>query len=138
MWVKNIGLDKLRSGIDMLEQEIMKNENRLSEAIKSADIRVLDTLLHDDLLFVLPNGQTITKQMDIDDYRLGYMVVSAIEVSERFISTYADTVVVSLIANLKAQYKGNNIDGLYRYLRIWKLSNNGYKVIAGSAVQLYN
>jgi hypothetical protein len=134
----NIGLDKLRSGIDMLEQEIMKNENRLSEAIKSADIRVLDTLLHDDLLFVLPNGQTITKQMDIDDYRLGYMVVSAIEVSERFISTYADTVVVSLIANLKAQYKGNNIDGLYRYLRIWKLSNNGYKVIAGSAVQMYN
>ncbi len=46
-------------------EQILQLEQRLLEAIKTSDVEVLDQLLHDDLLFIAPNSQTITKEMDL-------------------------------------------------------------------------
>lgn len=43
------------------EEQIMECESKLLEAMKSGDIKVLDQLLHDKLVFNIPTGQTITK-----------------------------------------------------------------------------
>ncbi|WP_245799370.1 nuclear transport factor 2 family protein [Epilithonimonas bovis] len=32
-------------------------------------VEQLESILHDDLLFILPDGTTITKDMDLDTYR---------------------------------------------------------------------
>ena len=55
--------------------EILKQENRLYSAIKAGNVTELDRLLHDDLLFVLPGGTTITKEIDLDTYRSGVLKV---------------------------------------------------------------
>ena len=58
---------------------ILKRENDLLEAIKSSDIVHLDKLLHDDLLFISPGGQAVTKQMDLDAHRSGAMIVESLK-----------------------------------------------------------
>ena len=60
------------------DEQIIECENRLLEALKTGDIKVLDELLYDNLIFNIPTGQTITKAMDIDNYRSGILTVSEI------------------------------------------------------------
>ncbi|MFN9500330.1 MAG: nuclear transport factor 2 family protein, partial [Chryseotalea sp.] len=59
--------------------DILKLEQELLEAIKSSNVNRLNALLHDDLLFVTPDGQTITKQMDLEAHRTKAMVVEEIK-----------------------------------------------------------
>ncbi|HEV7349461.1 nuclear transport factor 2 family protein [Telluribacter sp.] len=109
------------------EEQIVDCENRLLEAIKIGDIKVLDELLHDSIIFNIPTGQTITKAMDIENYRSGIMTIYDISTTDRTISTIEDISAVAVTVNLKAKYDGQIIDGKFKYLRVWKLFNNSWK-----------
>lgn len=118
------------------EEEIIDCENRLLEAMKRGDLTVLEELIHDDLIFNIPTGQTITKAMDLDNYRLGILIVSEIISTDQIIATIEDTVIVTVTLHLKANYADQLIDGKFRYLRVWKEFNGSWKVIAGSGFQI--
>jgi hypothetical protein len=119
-----------------LDEQIIKCEERLLEAIKTGNIQVLDELLHDNLIFNIPTGQTITKEMDIENYRSGIMTVYDISTSDRTIKTTENVSTVVVTVYLKAKYADQIIDGKFSYLRVWKLSDNSWKVIAGSGFQI--
>lgn len=114
------------------EQQILECERKLLKAIKISDIKILDELLHDDLIFNIPTGQTITKSMDIENYKSGIMKVSEIVATDRIITSVEEISIVAVTIHIKASYIDQTIDGIYRYLRVWKLFDNSYKVIAGS------
>lgn len=118
------------------DEQIIECEKRLLEAVKTRDIQVLDELLHDNLIFNIPTGQTITKEMDIENYRSGIMTVYDISISDQTISTIENISTVVVTVYLKAKYADQIIDGKFRYLRVWKLFNNSWKVIAGSGFQI--
>jgi ketosteroid isomerase-like protein len=118
------------------DEQIIECEKRLLEALKTGDIQVLDELLHDDLIFNIPTGQTINKEMDIENYRSGIMTVYDISTSGRTIKTVENVSTIVVTVYLKAKYADQIIDGKFRYLRVWKLTNNAWKVIAGSGVQI--
>jgi hypothetical protein len=118
------------------EAHIIECENRLSEALKTGNIDVLDELLHDNLIFNIPTGQTITKAMDIENYRSGIMTVYDMSASDQIIKTIEDISMVAVTIYLKVNYAGQIIEGKFRYLRVWKLFNNSWKVIAGSGFQI--
>jgi len=52
------------------------------------------------------------------------------------LSTISDDVVVAVTVEIKGNYLGQEIDGKFRYLRVWKLFENNWKVIAASVVTL--
>jgi hypothetical protein len=118
------------------DDQIIECEKRLLEALKTRDIQVLDELLHDNLIFNIATGHTITKEMDIENYRSGIMTVYDISTSDRTISTIENISTVVVTVYLKAKYADQIIDGKFRYLRVWKLFNNSWKVIAGSGFQI--
>ena len=118
------------------EAQIIDCENRLIHAIKTGDISVLDELLHEHLLFNIPNGQTITKAMDIDLYRSGTMAVHDISPSDQTIKIIEDVATVAVTINLRATYCDQSIDGKFRYLRVWKLTDESWQIIAGSGFQI--
>lgn len=118
------------------DEQILECENRLLEAQKTGDVKVLDELLHDNLIFNIPTGQIITKEMDIENYRSGIMTVYDLSASDRTITTTDNVSSVVVTAYLKAKYADQIIDGKFKYLRVWKLSNNSWKVIAGSGFQI--
>ncbi|MFD2940885.1 nuclear transport factor 2 family protein [Flavobacterium notoginsengisoli] len=62
-------------------EAVINAEIGLLTAVKSSDVLVLEKMLHDDLLFNLPDGQTITKEFDLNSYRSGKMKIDSLEAS---------------------------------------------------------
>lgn len=116
--------------------DIEKLESRLIEAIQSSDLSFLDTVLHDDLKFVAPNGLVVTKQMDLESHRNKSMVVESIESTIEDIQLIADTAIVVVVYDTKGVMLGNPIEGRFRYLRIWKRIDGHFKIIAGSSTKI--
>ena len=116
--------------------QVVQAEIELLTAIKNADVAVLKEMLHDDLLFNLPNGQTITKEFDLDSYRSGKMNIHTLEATDQIINIIEDSVVVCVTVALKGSYESSPLDGVFRYIRVWKQFQQELKVIAGSCIVL--
>lgn len=113
------------------------NEEKLLEAMKTNNIELLDRLLHDELLFNTPDGQTVTKAMDLDNYRSGHVNWRTLTPSDRMIHQIGDNnVVVAVTVEMQGNYFGQEINGKFRYLRVWKQFHDNWQVIAGSVVVL--
>lgn len=119
-----------------LEAEIVRRENALLTAVTTNDVALLDDLLHDDLLFNGPDGQTGTKALDLANYRSGGIQLSRAEARDRSMSAIGDDVVVAVTVTLEGSYLGFRVDGSYRYLRVWKQVGGAWRVIAGSVVAM--
>ena len=84
------------------------------------DLLVFDELLHDDLLFNLPNGQTITKAMDMENHHTGNLIMSTMIAREQVISLIDDHAIVCVTIEMNGSYLNQAINGKFRYQRIWK------------------
>ena len=119
-----------------LEAEIIQREGALLTAVTTNDVALLDDLLHDDLLFNGPDGRTGTKALDLANYRSGGIQLRRAEARDRSISLIGDDVVVAVTVTLEGSYLGVEVDGSYRYLRVWKRLDGAWRVIAGSVVAI--
>ena len=115
---------------------VIASEARLLDAMRTSDADLLDRLLHDDLLFNGPNGETATKALDLANYRSGNIHLTTVESSDLMLSVIGDDVVVAVTVRLVGSYLGQQIDGRFRYLRVWKELEHEWQVIAGSVVAL--
>ncbi|MDR7209790.1 nuclear transport factor 2 family protein [Flavobacterium piscis] len=120
----------------MEKDAIIQSEIELLTAIKNSDVLILEKILHEDLLFNLPTGQTITKEFDLDAYRSGKMKIESVEASDQIINIIDNTAVVAVTVSLKGTYDNTVIDGVFRYIRVWKQYEGNLKIIAGSCVVL--
>lgn len=113
------------------KNEIEACETKLLQAMKNCDLKVLDELLHDGLLFNGPSGETITKEMDLAAYKSGNMVVDEFVVSGQQISLIEDTGIVAVTVELKGSFMKQPIGGKIRYIRTWKVIHGQFKMIGG-------
>jgi ketosteroid isomerase-like protein len=118
------------------KQQIIECEKRLLAAFKNNDIEVVEELLHDNLLFNIPNGQTVTKEMDIANLRSGFIKIIEISTSEQQICITDNIATVAVTMHVRAKYEDNLMENKFRYLRVWKFDNDSWKVIAGSGFQI--
>lgn len=116
--------------------QIVEAEIKLLEAMKTGDITSLNDMLHDDLLFVIPTGQTVTKEMDLSNLKSGKLKIDEISSSQQEISIIGDNAIVSVNITLKGNYLDQPINGTFKYIRTWKLFNNKWQVIDGAGIQL--
>ncbi|HKH90898.1 MAG TPA: nuclear transport factor 2 family protein [Gemmatimonadaceae bacterium] len=116
------------------EAEVVAREQALLRAVTTNDVELLDDLLHDDLLFNGPDGQTATKALDLANYRSGGVQLRRADASDRVVNAIDDVVVVAVTVTLEGSYLGVQVDGRYRYLRVWKRTNGAWRVIGGSVV----
>ena len=118
------------------EAQVIASEARLLQAMRTSDADLLDDLLHDELLFNGPNGQTATKALDLANYRSGGINLRKVEATDRVLSVIENDVVVAVTVEIQGSYLGQEIDGRFRYLRVWKLVGDRWQVIGGSVVAL--
>ncbi|ACU02424.1 MULTISPECIES: nuclear transport factor 2 family protein [Pedobacter] len=120
----------------LTENSILEQENKLHSAIKNGNITALDQLLHDDLLFILPSGETITKEMDLNTYRNGALKVDELLPDIEKLNIIDDMAVITLSIKLSGKFNDVPFEASYRYIRVWKKFGDGIKVIGGSGIAI--
>jgi len=118
------------------ESEIIAQENKLYKAIKESDVNVLDELLHNDLLFIIPSGEVITKEIDLKNYRDGNLKIDELFPNIENLNIIDDIAVITLTIKLKGSYNSVFFESKYRYIRFWKKFTDGIKVIGGSGTAI--
>ncbi|PCE66600.1 nuclear transport factor 2 family protein [Sediminicola luteus] len=118
------------------KSEILDLENRLLQAMKTQNLAEMNALLHEDLLFVIPTGQIMSKAMELENITSGRVQLQSVSVSDHKIVCLGDTALVSVKMLLKGTFADHPIDGEYRYFRTWKLFGTDWKLIGGSGMAL--
>ncbi|MCE6992774.1 nuclear transport factor 2 family protein [Dyadobacter sp. CY323] len=118
----------------LTEKNILEQENKLYQAIKEGSASMLDELLHKDLLFIIPSGEVITKEMDLQTYQDGALKIDELDPKVENLNIIGDTAVIILTMDLKGKYNDVAFEATYRYIRFWKKFNGGIKVIGGSGI----
>lgn len=118
------------------KENVLEIETKLIDGIKNSDVEFLDSILHDDLVFITPNGQTITKQMDLDLHKSGEMIVEHLVPTFETVTIFGNTATVTVVYETKGMMSGNPVEGKFRYLRVWQMFDDGLKVIGGCCIRV--
>lgn len=120
----------------LTKNSILAQEEKLYSAIKDGNINLLDELLHQDLLFIVPSGEVITKKIDLDTYRDGKLKISELLPTAENLNIIDDVAVVTVIMEIKGEFDQVPFEAKYRYIRFWKQFDDGIKVIGGSGIAI--
>ena len=122
--------------MEILKSDIEKMESRLIDGIKNSDLDFLNKVMHDDLLAITPNGQIITKALDMNSHRQGTMIFDELIPEIEEIQIIGDVAIVIITYLTKGKMFGTPIEGKFKYNRIWKRCDNELKIISVSCMQV--
>src|SRR5690348_11963504 len=112
--------------------EIRAVEQQLQQAMINNDIRALEQLIHDDLIFIDVEGNVQGKRNDIESHASGAVIQTAVEFVEApVMQLHGETAVVAVKAYVKVQLQGNPVEALCRYLRVWLFQDNRWQILSG-------
>lgn len=118
---------------------IQAAEATLKQAMIASDVRTLNHLLADDLIFTNHLGQLMTKQADLDAHRSGVVAIHRLELSDQHIKILGDVAVVTVAAHLTGTFAGNPFEETLRFTRVWQAKTPGHwQVIVGHATAVVN
>lgn len=118
------------------KEDIVEAENQLFAAQLASDVDALDLLLYDSLVAIAPDGQMLTKEMDLNAHRSKAMVIEQAATEINAIKLVGDTALSVVTMTAKGQVMGAPLEGKFRYFRTWKRIDNSLKVIGASFMQL--
>lgn len=115
------------------DPEIVALEERFRSAQLGADVRALDRLIAERLLFTGPDGQLGSKAQDLDAHGSGIVRFHAHEPEELHIRRVGpDVAVTALRARLAVEVNGTIVRGMYRYTRVWaREGGEPWRVVGG-------
>lgn len=106
-------------------------ESALRRAQLHGDADALEALLDDELVFIGPDGLIYGKQDDLDAHRSGSIHITELEPSEEHVQDFGAIVVVSVRMEMRGSFQGADFAGPFRYTRIWRKTDNGWRIVAG-------
>ncbi|MNJ96343.1 hypothetical protein D3C87_140660 [compost metagenome] len=118
------------------KKEIAEAENQLFLAQLASNVDGLDLLLYDDLVAVAPDGQMLTKEMDLNAHRSKAIIIENASTEIDEIRIIEDTALSVTTMTAKGKVMGAPLEGKFRYFRVWKRIDNTLKVIGASFMQL--
>ncbi|MGG3452254.1 nuclear transport factor 2 family protein [Domibacillus aminovorans] len=115
----------------MEETLIIEHEEMLRKAMLSSNLKTLDELIHDDLIFVNHFGQILTKEADIEAHRSGVLNFTDIEVMDQRVKLLDRSAVTVTRVSLKGTVGADSIEDEMCYTRIWQNIDGKMKIISG-------
>jgi len=117
-----------------MESEILKLEAQLIAAILNSDLKVLDQLLHDELIFVNHLGMVLSKKEDLAPHISGDLKITGLVASDQQLHIFIDTCAVVVTKEIRGIYLNQPFESRVKFTRVWKLFNGDWKVITASSV----
>jgi ketosteroid isomerase-like protein len=110
---------------------VQSAELALRRAQLTGDVVALDALLDEALVFTGPDGAIYGKHDDLNAHRTGVIRITQLEPSDERLQDFGSIVVVSVRMEMRGLFKGAAFAGPFRYTRIWRAADNGWRVVAG-------
>lgn len=123
-------MDKIR------ENEIIKVEEKLRNAMLSSDVAILDELLSPNLIFTNHLGQIISKTDDLEGHEKGDFKIENLKLFEQQIKLVGEVAIVSVLAEILGKYKGSPANGNFRFTRVWTDVSGTWQVVVGHSSML--
>lgn len=114
------------------EDALADAEARLNAAMLSSDVAALDQLIHDELVFTLPDGTEIGKREDLDAHRTGAVDIHSFDVVRSRRRMVGSTAVSRSVCDVAGVASGEAFAGTMRYVRTWSWDDGRWVVVDGS------
>jgi len=93
--------------------------DQYTQALMKKDMAALQRLWADDLVFINPRGQTLTKAQRLENVRTGSTAFRSIDVADVSVHPYGEVAACTSRVTLNAQYSGQEGSGTYRVAMVW-------------------
>jgi len=113
-----------------VEKELIKLEVGWADAFLKADVAFLDRILADDYTDTSEDGTVSTKTQDVADLKSGDLKVTSSVNDDIKVRVYGNAAVVTGRLTMKAQYKGKDISGQYRWTDTWVKRSGQWQCVA--------
>lgn len=114
-----------------IKAQIIEAEERLRLAMLCSDVTVLDELLAPELVFTSHLGQIMSKADDLAAHRSGALNIREMTPFEQRIQVVGDVAIATVKVSSTASYMGHELDGDFRFTRVWaRSSKNSWYIIA--------
>ena len=111
-------------------QEVSDLLDQYNDALIKTDAAALERIWADDLSFVNPRGELLTKKERIENIKSGATAVKTADVSDKQVRMYGKTAVATLVVKISGQYSGKEGDGLFRVTTVWAKPKGTWQMVA--------
>jgi ketosteroid isomerase-like protein len=118
------------------EHEIRQRETRRFEAIVQKDLAALDDILSDDLSYTHTTGTHETKTEFIGKLKSGQLKYESLTPEDIRVRVYGTTGVVTGVARVKVQVKGEALRFRLRFTDVYVKKENRWQMVAWQATRL--
>jgi uncharacterized protein (TIGR02246 family) len=113
-----------------VEQTIRRLENERAQAIVRGDTATLEWIYADDFSNVGSSGAIRNKAQLIEDNKSGALKLESQTLDNVNVRVYGDAAIVTGLATLKGQDKGRDINGQFRFTRVYVKRNGQWQLVA--------
>lgn len=102
-----------------VQQQLIKLEQEWANAYVTRDIQTLNRVMADDHIYTDQDGTLLTKAQDLEEVKTGVFVATSFVSDDIKVRVYGDAAVVTGRNTIKAQYKGKDASGQWRWTDTW-------------------
>jgi ketosteroid isomerase-like protein len=113
------------AGADAVQKAVEKVDDAVYDAAKRGDIDAFGSFLADNYIRIDANGQVRNKAEAIQLYKSGERKIDSLELKNRKVRLFGNTVIVTRENDVKGTAGGNDISGTYRDTVVYVKGKNG-------------
>jgi len=121
-------------------REVTRLEEQLSDALVRLDVRAVENLWSDDLVFVGPNGKVSTKTERLAGMKAPINpadpIVSGTTNDEIKVRIYNDTAVVTLLSTWKGKTNAQEFTDRYMTTHVWAKQRGRWLLVSAHVTRL--
>jgi Domain of unknown function (DUF4440) len=119
-----------------LEQQVLKLEHAIGEAVVGRDAAFMDRLWGDDFTYTGMRGEVKSKREVLAEFKSGELRFSQMKFDDVRVRVYGGTAVATGRAITKGQSRQGQISGEFRYTRVYVRRNGAWVLVAFQATSL--
>jgi uncharacterized protein (TIGR02246 family) len=113
------------------EQAVMKIEQDALTALLKRDAVAFAKVFAEDAVLTTPDGGIETKAQVVADVKSGDLTLQSSTISEMKVRVYGDAAVATYITTDKGKFKGQEIDGRFRWTDTFVRRGGAWLLVAG-------
>jgi ketosteroid isomerase-like protein len=114
-----------------VEQTLTKIEHDALAAFLKRDVAAFGKYFADDASITTPDGSLQTKAQLLADVKSGDLVLQSSQIADMKVRVYGDAAVVTYTTTDKGKYKGQEINGQYRWTDVFVRRAGAWQIVAG-------